>query len=143
MTISAREASARPRHNLAFLLKQREKLKALRAQITESLNTNRSNIACDKDAIGSDAGDKGSMDVMSDTAFILTGKDFDTLRDIDDALRKIDAGEYGICEMTGELIPVERLEVLPFTRLTVAAMRGKERLAKPIGAYGVRTDEET
>lgn len=35
------------------------------------------------------------------------------LEDIDRALRNIDAGEYGICELCGQDIPFDRLEAMP------------------------------
>ena len=35
------------------------------------------------------------------------------------ALRRIDRGAYGICEMSGKAIPQARLEAIPFARLTV------------------------
>jgi len=43
----------------------------------------------------------------------------DAVREIDEALNRIDSGEYGICQGTGEPIPVLRLEAMPFARCTV------------------------
>ena len=41
------------------------------------------------------------------------------LKDVKDALKKMDAGTYGICEHTGEEIPFKRLEVNPAARTIV------------------------
>jgi RNA polymerase-binding transcription factor DksA len=41
------------------------------------------------------------------------------LRDVEDALAKIESGTYGICEVCGEEIPVERLRVNPSARTLV------------------------
>ncbi len=41
------------------------------------------------------------------------------LKDVNDALAKIETGTYGICEKTGESIPVERLQVYPAARTKV------------------------
>lgn len=41
----------------------------------------------------------------------------DDLRDVDDALQKIEDGDYGICEDCGREIPRERLLALPQARL--------------------------
>jgi len=41
------------------------------------------------------------------------------LGDVDDALKKIEAGAYGKCEMCGSMISEERLRVLPQARLCV------------------------
>jgi DnaK suppressor protein len=35
------------------------------------------------------------------------------------ALERVDAGTYGICESCGKAIPIERLEVLPYSTLCV------------------------
>ncbi|MET0419123.1 MAG: TraR/DksA family transcriptional regulator [Actinoplanes sp.] len=41
------------------------------------------------------------------------------LSDVDDALRRLDEGRYGVCERCGGPIPAERLEVRPFARTCV------------------------
>ncbi len=41
------------------------------------------------------------------------------LNDVNDALQKIDAGTYGVCEVSGEQIPLERLEANPAARTTI------------------------
>lgn len=43
----------------------------------------------------------------------------DVLRKVERALEQIDAGTYGSCESCGKAIPVERLEVLPYSTLCV------------------------
>ncbi len=43
------------------------------------------------------------------------------LKDVEDALKKIEEGSYGICEKTGKPIPVERLEAYPAARTVVGA----------------------
>ena len=44
---------------------------------------------------------------------------------IEEALRRIKTGEYGICEQCGGRIQIERLEILPFTNLCVECARGR------------------
>jgi RNA polymerase-binding transcription factor DksA len=48
-----------------------------------------------------------------------------TLEEIEAALMRIREGIYGVCELTGEPIPEERLMAMPWARYTVAA---QERL---------------
>ncbi len=43
------------------------------------------------------------------------------LRRIEHALERIEEGSYGICEVTGKPIPVERLRALPWATMTVEA----------------------
>jgi len=46
---------------------------------------------------------------------------------IDSALRRIDTGEYGFCEVTGEPISLARLECRPIATMTVEAQERHER----------------
>ena len=46
---------------------------------------------------------------------------------IDAALRRIDDGEYGYCEVTGEPISLGRLEARPIATMTVEAQERHER----------------
>ena len=49
---------------------------------------------------------------------------------IDAALRRIDEGEYGYCEVTGEPISLGRLEARPIATMTVEAQERHERNEK-------------
>jgi RNA polymerase-binding protein DksA len=66
----------------------------------------------------------------ADTAFMLSERDRDEildanerelLRQVEAALTRLDAGTYGICEVTGKPIPVERLRALPWASTIVEA----------------------
>lgn len=46
---------------------------------------------------------------------------------IDAALRRIDTGEYGYCEITGEPIALQRLEARPIATMTLEAQEQHER----------------
>ncbi len=49
---------------------------------------------------------------------------------IDAALRRIDAGEYGYCEVTGDPIGLKRLIARPVATMTVEAQEAHERREK-------------
>lgn len=49
---------------------------------------------------------------------------------IDAALRRIEEGEYGYCEVTGEPISLGRLEARPIATMTVEAQEAHERQEK-------------
>ncbi|GAA3785796.1 MAG: RNA polymerase-binding protein DksA [Pseudomonadota bacterium] len=49
---------------------------------------------------------------------------------IDSALRRIDAGEYGYCEKTGDPIGLRRLIARPVATMTVEAQEAHERREK-------------
>ena len=43
----------------------------------------------------------------------------DLMRKVDHALTRVKTGDYGICENCGAAIPIERLDVLPYSTLCV------------------------
>jgi DnaK suppressor protein len=49
---------------------------------------------------------------------------------IESALRRIEAGDYGYCEVTGEPISLQRLEARPTATMTVEAQEAHERHEK-------------
>ena len=49
------------------------------------------------------------------------------VREIDDALSRIDAGTYGTCVRCGQPIPDERLAAVPYAVLCVSCKRDEER----------------
>ncbi|MAA56083.1 MAG: RNA polymerase-binding protein DksA [Rhodobacteraceae bacterium] len=49
---------------------------------------------------------------------------------IDAALRRINEGEYGYCEMTGEPISLKRLDARPIATMTLEAQESHERREK-------------
>ena len=50
--------------------------------------------------------------------------------EIDEALKRIELGTYGTCEMSGKPINKERLEAIPFARFTVECQSQIERQNK-------------
>lgn len=52
------------------------------------------------------------------------------LREVEEALQRMQAGTYGICEDTDEPIPFARLWAEPTARLTVEAQELREREAR-------------
>ena len=69
--------------------------------------------------------DQGSDEAEYETKLLLSASQKEYLREIDEALQRIEDGSYGICEMTGEKIALERLRALPTARLSIKA---QERL---------------
>jgi RNA polymerase-binding transcription factor DksA len=49
------------------------------------------------------------------------------LADVEHALRRLDEGTYGTCEVCGKVIPDERLEAMPATRLCLEHQAEAER----------------
>lgn len=71
--------------------------------------------------------DHASEDRQRELALTLSNRERSKLHQIDDALKRIENGEYGFCEVTGEKIGEERLIAMPFTKLSVEAQEEIER----------------
>ncbi len=71
--------------------------------------------------------EQGSDSADQSLSLGLAAADRRLINEIDDALKRIDEGKFGICEMTGEPIRAERLAELPWARYTIAAARERER----------------
>jgi DnaK suppressor protein len=63
--------------------------------------------------------DSGQVTAERGEVDALVGSLRETLGDIDNALAKIDAGTYGICERCGRPIGEDRLEAMPAARLCI------------------------
>lgn len=60
----------------------------------------------------------------------------DVLFEIDEAIRRIEKGTYGICEMTDKPINIERLEALPYVRYSIQAQSEIEKGRKTYRPFG-------
>ncbi len=67
----------------------------------------------------SDGGDLAEQVIEQDSALRIGAFDQALLADVERALAKLEAGTYGVSEATGEPIPRERLEAVPWARGTV------------------------
>lgn len=137
-----------------FLEKQREKLLLLKDTLLDSMNgvardSLRSQTGGDASAFGMHQADAGSDAYDRDFALSLLSQEQDSLYEIDQALKRIENGTYGICEMSGKQIPKARLEALPFTRYTVECQAELEkrnryqRYRQPVTSLFGLTDEES
>jgi len=81
--------------------------------------------------------DQNSFDNhLADTATVTLDREIDytleeneerVLAAIDDALKRIEAGTFGICRTCGRPIDEERLEALPYTTQCIECKRKEER----------------
>jgi YteA family regulatory protein len=51
------------------------------------------------------------------------------LKEIDDAIEKIDNGTYGVCDSCGNSIEIERLDVIPYTAICAKCSDNKSSMA--------------
>jgi RNA polymerase-binding transcription factor DksA len=71
--------------------------------------------------------DSGTDNFDRDFALSLLSSDQDALYEIEEAIKRVEKGTYGVCEFTGKSIPKARLEAIPWTRFTVEAQAQLER----------------
>ena len=71
--------------------------------------------------------DSGTDNFDRDFALSLLSSDQDAIYEIEEALKRIEKGTYGVCELTGKSIPKARLDAIPWTRFTVEAQAQLER----------------
>jgi len=65
--------------------------------------------------------DEGTDDFVRTVSLEVSSKEFSILRQIERALEKIDEETYGVCDITGEEIPMARLDAVPYATMTVKA----------------------
>ncbi len=76
-----------------------------------------------------ESGEGDTIAVERGRDLALAAKAMEMIEEIDHALTKFDEGTYGICEVSGEPIPQERLEAIPWAR---------EKVEYKVGGFGRR-----
>lgn len=117
--------------NKKELDRYRALLLAKRAELVGDVRT------MEKQALNADSGsssttpqhmaEQGSETYEQSLSLDLAAADRKLIREIDEALNRIDEGTYGICEILGKPIKPERLEELPWARYSIEAQRERER----------------
>src|ERR1700724_3741121 len=119
-----------------FLKKQKAKLLQLRDSLLDSmLGVSRDTLRAraegsEASAFGMHQADAGSDAYDRDFALSLLSQEQDALYEIDQALKRIELGTYGVCEMSNKPIPHARLEAIPFARFTVECQSQLEKQNK-------------
>jgi DnaK suppressor protein len=119
-----------------FTRGQKEKLLQLRDAMVDSMagvaqDTLRARAeGSEASAFGMHQADAGSDAYDRDFALSLLSQEQDALYEIDEALKRIDLGTYGKCEMSGKPILRARLEAIPFARFTVECQSQLEKQSK-------------
>lgn len=119
-----------------FTQSQKEKLLQLRDAMVDSMagvakdNLRSRAEGSEASAFGMHQADAGSDAYDRDFALSLLSQEQDALYEIDQALKRIELGTYGICEMSGKPIVHARLEAIPFARFTVECQSQLEKQNK-------------
>lgn len=118
---------------LAFFGRQKQRLLELRDHFLDQMQS----VAQDSlrsrsenneaSAVGQHQADAGSDAYEKDFALSLLSQEQDALYEIEEALKRIEVGAYGVCEMSNKIIPHARLEAIPFARFTVECQQQLEK----------------
>lgn len=115
------------KYNAAFLKEMKEMLTQMRKDLLKDVIRS---VKEESNHLRFDVGDfydHASEDRQRELALTLSNRERNKLVHIDAALKRIDEGTYGFCEVTGEKIGEERLRALPFTTLSIEAQEEMER----------------
>lgn len=109
--------------------KFKERLLEMRALITKQLEGCTAEVKTPDEATGysQHQADQGTDDFDRTTMLGVTDSEYAMLKQIDRALEKIDENTYGICDISGEDIPMARLEAVPYATMTVKAQDQLEK----------------
>ena len=72
--------------------------------------------------------DQASSERDRELGLLLGDREREKLKNIDEALLRLEEGEYGICEECEEEIPVGRLKAMPFARYCVKCKADIEKM---------------
>lgn len=88
--------------------------------------------------------DEGTDTMEQEKEFLLASNDGRRLYRIDEALRTLykEPKRFGRCELCGEEIAFERLEILPWTTVCAECQRALERVPVGAGMAGPGGDED-
>jgi len=137
--ISSGTLSGKIAKNKYFSIKQLKeqlnRLLVLRERVTgEILSINRDSLS--QNERDPSLSDQGTETFDREFALNQLSSEQDVLFEIDEAIRRIENGTYGICEMTNEPINIERLEALPYVRHSIKAQSELEKGHRRFRPFG-------
>ena len=107
----------------------KKQLEDLRGQLSHTLKSVSDEVKSGDESKGysQHQADEGTDDFDQTISIEVSSKEQGMVRQIDRALEKIEEGTYGICDLSGDEIPIKRLEAVPYATMTVAAQEKFEK----------------
>jgi DnaK suppressor protein len=107
----------------------KQRLEVLRSQVMRTIEGTKKEVTSPDESKGysQHSADEGTDDFVKNINLEVTSKEFGLLRQIDRALEKIEEENYGVCDISGEEIPMKRLEAVPYATMTVKAQEKFEK----------------
>ena len=107
----------------------KKRLEEMRAQLTHTLEGSTQEVKRPDESTGysQHQADQGTDDFDRTISLEVTSKEYELLRQINRALDKVEEDTYGICDVSGEEIPLARLEAVPYATMTVISQEKFEK----------------
>jgi len=116
-----------------FMADLRQQLLDMKAKLLEEMDLeSKAEREGNKDE-GLDTYDLASEERDREISFILSDRERSKVKNIDDALQRMEEGTYGVCDACGLEIAEARLTAMPFTRLCRDCQQDQEREARSQG----------
>ena len=113
-----------------FMADLRQQLLDMKAKLLEEMELeSKAEREGNKDE-GLDTYDLASEERDREISFILSDRERSKVKNIDDALERMEEDSYGVCDACGLEIAEERLTAMPFTRLCRDCQQDQEREAR-------------
>ena len=109
---------------------ERERVRRNIGIIEEEISDRTSNKASGNQGYSNHMADIGSDAMEQEQAFLHASQETEYLKQLEDALKRVEDGTYGECEECSGTIPVKRLEAYLAARLCVACKSKQEKLQR-------------
>lgn len=127
VVVSSASSGGIPANIKAEWVKYYRNLIELRERLASQMSGLAKESAEEMDGYSLHMADSGTDNFDRDFALSLLSSDQDAIYEIEEALKRIEKGTYGVCELTGKPIPKARLDAIPWTRFTVEAQAQLEK----------------
>jgi len=124
-----------------WLGEMRDSLVRRREELLSVVRSNRDQLAEGQKDFA-DIGDRASGGFEDEIAAGLLSLESAQLDEIEEAIARIDKGQYGLCGDCQKAIPRKRLEILPFARRCLACEGQKERTSRGFGGDDEGDEDE-
>ena len=104
-----------------------EKLSLKREQILAEIENRRKESKSKNDSQLKDLADMATDNLQDELSMMAAEEEIKKLKQIDNALARIDSNKYGVCVSCGCEINIERLKALPFATLCVECKENEEK----------------
>ena len=118
--------------NKKKLAKFRSQLESIRSELLGDVEKSNQNIRSGETGQIADISDDAARTYNLQLEGELGKQEWQRLKQVDMAIKKIEEGEYGVCAQCEEPIPEARLQVVPFTEFCTNCLSEMEKNPKAI-----------